>query len=252
MQLVNIHAKGERQAMKIRTLISNQTYFGLEPLAFRRGAGLALARVAKLSPEQARLKGEILAKDFRINPEHAQTLLDVFVAKGLLQVDRSAGTVNEYRLTDLFKEYALARVVPPLTRVRAKELLDEACKLATKINAEWKHNPLIVHMIAVSGSYMSRNNRISDLTLWPVVKRRREMITRRFGTSVTNANGAAEISKALRELSSFVIVHMVADKSTIERPFAVPFRDFGDAVASPPTGRFWGWGFSLRRQLSRG
>ena len=236
--------------MKIRTLISNQTYFGLEPLAFRRGAGLALARVAKLSPERARLKGETLAKDFRIDSAHAQALLDTFVAKGLLQVDRSGGTIGEYRLTDLFKEYALARVLPPLTRVRAKELLDEAGKLAAKINAEWKHNPLVIHMIAVSGSYMSRNNRISDLTLWPVVKRRREMTTRRFGSSVTKAAGAAEISSALRALSSFVIVHMVADRTTIERPFAVPFRDFGDAVTSPPSmGRFWDWGFSVRRQL---
>lgn len=236
--------------MKVRTLISNQTYFGLEPLAFRRGAGLALARVAKLSPEQARLKGETLAKDFRVDSAQAQALLDTFVAKGLLQVDRSGGTIDQYRLTDLFKEYALARVVPPLTRVRAKELLDEACKLATGINADWKHNPLIIHMLAVSGSYMSRNNRISDLTLWPVVKRRREVTTRRFGSSVTKADGASEISKALRALSSFVVVHVVADRTTIERPFAVPFRDVGEAMtSSASTWRFLDWGVSLRRQL---
>ena len=236
--------------MKVRTLNSKQTYFGLEPLAFRRGAGLALARVAKLSPEQARLKGETLAKDFRVDSGHAQALLDTFVAKGLLQLDRSAGTISEYRLTDLFKEYAAAQVVPPLTRVRAKELLDEACKLAAEINAEWKQNPLIINMIAVSGSYMSRNNRISDLTLWPVVKRRREVTTRRFGSSITKADGAAEIGKALRALSSFVVVHVVADRATIERPFAVPFRDVGEAMKSPAASvRFWDWGFSLRRQL---
>jgi hypothetical protein len=236
--------------MKIRTLISNQTYFGLEPLAFRRGAELALARVAKLPPEQARLKGEILAKDFRVDSAHAQKLLDTFVAKGLLQIDRSGGTIGEYRLTDLFKEYALARVAPPLTRVRAKELLDEACTLATRINADWKHNPLIIHMLAVSGSYMSRNNRISDVTLWPVVKRRREVTTRRFGSSVTKADGAAEIAKALRALSPHVVVHVVADRTTIERPFAVPFRDLGEGMKSPTSsGRFWDWGFSFRRQL---
>lgn len=236
--------------MKIRTLISNQLYFGLDPLAFRRGAGRALSRVAKLPAEQARVNAQTLGKDFRLDAAAAHTLVDSFVAKGMLQADPTRA--GEYRLTDRFAEFALARVVPPLPRVRAKELLDQACKLATKINAEWKHNPLMIHMIAVSGSYMSRNNRISELTLWPVVKRRPEVSTRRLGPSITKADAASEISTALRGLSSFIIVRTVADKTTIERPFAVPFRhDYGDRQTSPPsTGRFWSWGFSLRRQLT--
>jgi hypothetical protein len=235
--------------MKIRTLISNQLYFGLEPLAFRRGAGRALARVAKLPPERARVNAQTVGKDFRLDSAAAHTLVDAFVAKALLQPDPARA--GEYRLTDRFAEFALARVVPPLPRMRAKELLDQACKLAAKINAEWTHNPLMIHMIAVSGSYMSRNNRIADLTLWPVLKRRSEVSVRPFSASITKADGAAEISSALRGLSSFIVVRMVADKTTIERPFAVPFRhDYGDRMTSTPsTGRFWGWGFSLRRQL---
>ena len=236
--------------MKIRTLISNQLYFGLDPLAFRRGAGRALARVAKLSAEQARVNAQTLGKDFRLDAAGAHTLVDSFLAKGMLQADPMRA--GEYRLTDRFAEYALARVVPPLPRVRAKELLDQACKLATKINAEWKHNPLMIHMIAVSGSYMSRNNRISELTLWPVVKRRPEVSAWRLGPSITKADAATEISTALRGLSSFIIVRTVADKTTIVRPFAVPFRhDYGDrATSAPSTGRLWSWGFSLRRQLT--
>jgi hypothetical protein len=235
--------------MKIRTLISNQLYFGLEPLVFRRGAGRSLARVAKLPPEQGRVNAQTVGKDFRLDAAAAHTLVDEFVAKGLLQPDpKRAG---EYRLTDRFAEFAMARVVPPLPRMRAKELLDQACRLAAKINAEWKHNPLMIHMIAVSGSYMSRHNRISDLTLWPVLKRRREVSARPFGSSTTKADGASEISSAFRALSSFIVVRTVAEKTKIERPFAVPFRhDYAPSVASPPsTGKFWGWGFSLRRQL---
>jgi hypothetical protein len=234
--------------MKIRTLIANQRYFGLEPLTFSRGAGRMFERVTKLPPERACVSAQTLGKDFELNSTRAQALLETFVTKGLLQ---SQGCpIDEYRLTDLFKEYALARVVPPLTRMRAKELLGQACKLAAKINAGWTHNPLVIHMMAVSGSYMSRGNQISDLTLWLVVKRRREVTTRRFRSSVTKADGAAEIRSALRALSSFIIVRVVADRTTIERPFAVPFHDNGEVVISLPSmGRFWRWGFSLRRQL---
>lgn len=236
--------------MKIRTLISNQLYFGLEPIAFRRGAGRALQRVTNLPPERALLNAQTLSKDFRIDPAQAEALLETFVAKGLLQ--GTGCPRGEYRTTELFREYALARVVPPLTRLRAKELLDQACALATKINADWTHNPLVIHLIAVSGDYMSRHNHLSDLSLWPVVKRRREVTSRRFRSSVTTADGVTEIGSALRALSGFIIVHVVADKTTIERPFAVPFRDYGEAMTSPASmERLRHWGASLRQQLAR-
>lgn len=235
--------------MKIRTLISNQLYFGLEPLAFRRGTGRTLQRVTKLPPEKALVNAETLSKDFRIDPAGAEALLETFVAKGLLQSDGCPR--GEYRPTELFKEYALARVVPPLTRLRAKELLDQACALAARINADWTHNPLLIHLIAVSGDYMSRHTHLADLTLWPVVKRRPEATTRRFRSPVTKADGAAEIRSALRALSTFVVVNVVADKTTIERPFAVPFRDYGEAVTPPPSiERLRSWGASLRQQLT--
>jgi hypothetical protein len=236
--------------MKVRSLISNQSYFGMDPLAFQRAAGRVLERVNKLPPEKPWLSMDALGKDFRLEPEAAQALAENFVAKGLLL---SQGCPRgEYRLTDLFKEYAQARVVPPLTRARAKELLDEACKLASQINMEWTHNPLVIHMIAVSGSYMSRHNRISDLTLWLLVKRRSETTSRRLRPTVTKADGAAEIRGALRALSGFIVAHTVADKATIERPFAVPFRDTGDAGTSAmSTGPFRQWASSLRRPWMR-
>jgi len=235
--------------MKNRTLISNQLYFGLDSIAFRRGLGRAVARVARMPPEQARVNTQTIGKDFGLDAAAARTLVEAMLTNGLLQDDRTHA--GEYRLTDRFSEFALARVVPPLPRMRAKELLDQACTLAAKINAEWTHNPLMIHMIAVSGSYMSRHSRIADLTLWPVVRRRSDTGSRRFSASITKAHGAAEISSALRGLSSFIVVRMVADKTGIERPFAVPFRhDPGESATAPlSVSRFRSWSSSLRRQL---
>jgi len=237
--------------MKIRTLVSNQLYFGLDPLVFRRGAGRSLARVAGVPLDTVKISPQMLGKDFRLEPAAADALLQALLARGLLQP--FPGHPSDYRLTERFAEFALARVVPPLPRARAKELLEQVNRLCARINTEWTANPLMIHMVAVSGGYMSRSSRISELILWPVVKRRSDVRARRFGASTTKADGASEITTALRSLSSFILVRMVADKGLIDRPFAVPFRDHGEAMMmpSPSPGRFWAWSLPLRRQLSR-
>lgn len=233
--------------MKIRTLISNQLYFGLEPLAFRRGAGRTLTRVARIPPESARVSLQMLGQDFRLEPAKAEALAQALIANRLLQP--FPGHATDYRLTERFAEFALARVVPPLPRVRAKELLDQASRLAAKINAEWTANPLMIHMIAVSGEYMSRSARISELALWPVVRRRVNM-RKRFGATTSKADAVAEIGTALRGLSAFIVVRIVPDRTGIERPFAVPFRDVSDPmIPSPAAARFLAWGAMVRRQL---
>src|SRR5438067_1101939 len=218
--------------MKIRTLVSNQLYFGLEPLVFRRGAGRALTRIAGAPLENVRISAQMLGTDFRLDAAAIDTLANALLSSGLLQP--FPGHPSDYRMTERFAEFALARVVPPLKRARAKELLMQACQLAAKINTEWTANPLMIHMVAVSGGYMSRNSRIAELSLWPVVKRRVDVRARRFGASTSKADGASEISGAMRALSSFVVIRMIADKALIERPFAVPFRDHGDALIAPP------------------
>jgi hypothetical protein len=233
--------------MKVRTLISNQLYFGLEPLVFRRGAGRVLARVGRSPAENARISLQMLAQDFRLQPATAEALLQALLAKKLMEP--FPGHATDYRLTERFSEFALARVVPPLSRARAKELLDQACRLAEKINDEWTANPLMIHMVAVSGEYMSRSNRISELTLWPVVKRRVN-VRRRFGATISKADAVAEIGTALRRLSAFIVVRIVSDKGAVARPFAVPFRDFNDPmIPSPAAARFLAWGAMVRRQL---
>src|SRR2546421_12045568 len=109
--------------MKIRTLVSNQLYFGLEPLIFRRGAGRTLSRIAGAPLENVRISAQMLGKDFRVDAgaADADALVNALLSSGLLQP--FPGHPSDYRLTERFAEFALARVVPPLTRARAKELL---------------------------------------------------------------------------------------------------------------------------------
>ena len=235
--------------MKIRTLISNQLYFGLEPLDLRRGTERTLSRVFGLPPDRIRVTRETLREDFRLDTAESETLLRAFVGDGLLQADPA--TAGNYRLTERFHEFAQARVVAPLERAEAKELVDKACRVAAQINADRTWNPVMIDMLGVSGAYMSRSDYISELKLWPVVKTRAEIRPRRFGSPMTKAEGSSEIRGLLRALSPFILVHLVTDTASVERPFSVPFRAYDELIASSlAPAKLLAWSSSLRRQLS--
>ena len=235
--------------MKIRTLISNQLYFGLEPLDLRRGTERTLSRVFGLPPDRVRVTRETLREDFRLDTAESETLLRAFVGDGLLQADPA--TTGNYRLTERFHEFAQARVVAPLERAEAKELVDKACRVAAQINADRTWNPVMIDMLGVSGAYMSRSDYISELKLWPVVKTRAEIRPRRFGSPMTKAEGSSEIRGLLRALSPFILVHLVTDTASVERPFSVPFRAYDELIASSlAPAKLLAWSSSLRRQLS--
>jgi hypothetical protein len=70
--------------MKIRTLISNQLYFGLEPLDLRRGTERTLSRVFGLPADRARVTRETLREDFRLDTAGSEALVHAFVSDGLL------------------------------------------------------------------------------------------------------------------------------------------------------------------------
>jgi hypothetical protein len=235
--------------MKIRTLISNQLYFGLEPLNLRRGAERTLSRVFGLTPDRVRVNAQTLREDFRLDTPEGNALVHAFVTGGLLQPDPE--TPGNYRLTERFHEFAQARVVAPLERAEAKELVDKACHLAAQINADRTWNPLMIDMMGVSGAYMSRSDYLADLILWPVVKTRPQVRPRRFGPPMTKAEGSSEIRGALRDLSSFIIVHLVTETASVERPFSVPFRAYDDLIASSiATAKLLAWSSSIRRQIT--
>jgi hypothetical protein len=208
--------------MKPLTLVTHRKYFGMNPLELRAATDRVLARVVGLPPERARVNARALRQDFGADTEVGQRLVAGFVAEGLLVPKAEAP--EDYRLTERFYEFACARVVEPLARSRAKQLLRRACELATLINAEWSRNPLEIQALAPFGRYMSRDSQLGELPLGVVVHGRAAERRARWGRLISKADGAAEIRAAFRELSSFVRVRMVNEMRLLPRPFSVVFQ----------------------------
>ncbi len=208
--------------MKPLTLVTHRKYFGMNPLYLRAATDRVLARVVGLPPERAQVNARALRQDFGADTEVGQRLVAGFVAEGLLVPKAEAP--EDYRLTERFYEFACARVVEPLARSRAKQLLGRACELATLINAEWSRNPLEIEALAPFGRYMSRDSQLGELPLGIVVHGRSAERRARWGRVISKADGAAEIRAAFRELSSFVRVRMVNEMQLLPRPFSVVFQ----------------------------
>lgn len=241
-------APAAQGAPKIRRLIADQQYFGLEAKAFHDGAARMLARLTAHGSERPRVDVRSLGDDFRLDGAASWALLRAMLAGGLLLTD---GPGN-YRPAARFREYALANVVLPLSRARAREVIERVNRLAARINTNWDRNPYCIKMVAVSGSYMSRSDRLQDLSLWLVLNRRAEARTRRWRSALGKSDALRQIAAAMRELSSFVVVHIVAERHAVQRPFSVVFQaedDFADSHAHHSWDRFREWGASISRRL---
>jgi len=212
--------------MKTRTLVAHQRYYGLDAVQLRTAAGRVLTRVVGLPPARARVRADHVRQDFAVNTVDGTALLHQLVDDGLLK--RHATEPNDYEVTDAFREVAAARVVEPLPRGKARLLVARAAEIATEVNADWHRNPLEIAAIAVSGSYMSRDRQLSDLTLGVVVRHRNPDRRSRWGRMENKPAGAQAIREALQALSSFVAVHFVTDAAALPRPFAIVFRDDGE------------------------
>jgi len=156
------------------------------------------------------------------------TLVEQLVAEGLLEPPGELQA--DYGVTERFVEYASARVVEPLPRERARQLLAHACELAARVNGQWTHNPLEIEAVAPFGCYMSRDRQLAELPLGIVVRPRARRA--RWGRAQTKSDGAREIRAQFRELSSFIHVRMVKDARLLPRPFAVAFH--ADSPSSHP------------------
>ena len=207
--------------MRIRTLITGRLYFGIDAIALRAATARVLARVVGLTPDRARVSARHLGQDFGVDAQRGQALIDELVAEGLLEAPQDLQA--DYALTERFLEFAAARVVEPLPRERAKQLLAQACALAEQINVDWTHNPLEIEAIAPFGGYMTRDSGLAELSLGIVVRQRDATRRARWGRMKAKNEGARAIRTAFRELSSFIVVRMVNETQLLPRPFAIAF-----------------------------
>lgn len=207
--------------MRVRTLITQRLYFGVDALHLRAATERVVARVVGLPPERVRVSARNLCQDFGFDALRGQALIDELVAEGLLEAPDELQA--DYGLTERFLEFATARVVEPLPRERAKQLLQQACALAARINAEWTNNPVEIEAIAPFGSYMTRDTGLSELSIGIVVRPRAAQRRARWGRMKAKSEGGREIRAAFRELSSFIHVRMVNETQLLPRPFAIAF-----------------------------
>ena len=207
--------------MKPRQLVTDRLYFGMDALKLRAATGRALARVVGLPPERARVSATHLCHDFAVDTVQGQVLVDEFVAEGLL--DPPTASQSGYGFTREFLELAAARVVEPLPRARAKQLIAEARAFAERFNDDAVHNPVEIAALAVHGDYMSRATGLEHLSFGVLVQLRTPSRRTRFGRMLSKAEGAEAIRAQLRELSSFVRVRLVTELATLPRPFSVVF-----------------------------
>ena len=235
-------------ARKLR-LISDQHYFGLPAPAFNAGAQRMLERVGGQPQVHARVDLECLGHDFLLEPAECLALLRAMLAGGLLLPD---GT-GYYRPTVRFREYALAQLVAPLSRPRAKMLVDAVCDLAARINTDWARNPFEIKLVSVSGAYMSRSRELPELSVWLVLRPRTEKQSRRWRPMVTKGAGLREILAAVSSQSSFIVARIVAHKSVVPRPFCVVFQAAESYEVEAPRGeRLREWGASLGELIGAG
>jgi hypothetical protein len=236
-----------QSATSVRRLFAGEQYFGLEARAFCAGAERLLPRVTAHPSKQPRVDVHGVGEAFHLDATASWTLIRGLLAGGLLYPDGTGG----YCPTERFHEYALACVVAPLSRARAKGLIDTACELATRINADWTRNPFQIKSIAVSGSYMSCSNTLRELSLWVVLRRRRESQIRGRTPSLNKGDALRQIVSSMNGRSSFIAVGIAPEMQAVPRPFSVVFQASDEMMKSPaPTwDRVRDWSASIARRI---
>jgi hypothetical protein len=217
--------KNSTAARPRRTLVSHRRYFGVDAFALRESAGRVLARVVGLPVERARVSARHVRHDFGVDTVEGQALVARLVAGGLLRPH--VGERNDLEPTPRLAEFASARIVDPLPRTKARQLVERSIGLAAEINRSWSRNPFAIAILATFGDYLTPDADLAELRLGLIVQPRPRSGLTRWRTLVDAHEGGGEIRSAYHALSSYVRVSLAGDAKALPRPFSVAWKDEG-------------------------
>lgn len=204
-------------------LVTRHLYFGIDAMRLRDAAGRVVLRVHGQPPERATVSLDTLARDFQMSTRESLAMVDLMVQNGLLERRRTDS--DQYAITDKFRQYAQARVVEPLLRVRAQLLVGHMADLAEHFNRTASRNKYAIEELAVYGDFMSREPDLAELPIAVTGRRRAPDSRPVFGRATTPTAGHEQIRVLFEGLSSFVHVKFVHRLNDVPRPFSVFFRD---------------------------
>ena len=183
------------------------------PLGAGRASSLRLIEEALAG---SRLVGAVLQRDASDDAPGAAGLYTV-------------GTVVVIHKAFKQADGTLRLIVQGLERFRIVEIVQESPYLRARIEHiadDGDASPTVeVEALATFGGYMTQEPQLGELNIGIVVCPRLPARRSRWRRMTTKMDGASEIRAAFRNLSSFVRVQMVKDRTLLPRPFAIVFQE---------------------------
>jgi hypothetical protein len=203
------------------TLVRKHLYFGMDPLRLRDAANRVLTRVPEDATAPAIVGFQALAEDFLLPANASRAAVDQMVREGFLerQPQRDA-----YHLTERFRAVALARIIEPLPRTQAQELVTRFKQMAAHFNRTSARNRYEIEALAVFGAYMSRQDDLPELSIGIAGRRRPPDERPKFGRATAQVEGTAQLRALFESQSSFVQVTLFRQVHDAPRPFSVIFK----------------------------
>ena len=149
-------------------------------------------------------------------------LIDEMVQRGILQPLGAGGF--EYAITHSFREYAVARIVEPLPRTRAKMLLDHIGDLARHFNRTATQNKYEIEVVVVFGSYMSLEPELPELPVGVIGRRRMPPLRHLDRRAGKPTEGHERIRELFEAQNRHVQVSFFRQLQDIPRPFSAIFK----------------------------
>ena len=208
--------------MRTPTLVHNRLYFGVDAMRLRTATDRVLARVVGVPAPRATVGLHALAEDFGVSAAAGRTLVAELVQHGLLE--RLSPSGSEYGITERFRALAQARVIPPLPRSEAQDVIAQLARTAAHFNRTALANKYEIGAIAVHGSYMTLDADLADLAIGVTGRRRPPPERPSAGRGTDATEGTAEIRALLESHSSYLRVGFHQHLDDVPRPFSVVFQ----------------------------